>query len=174
MPRILLHPFRVPPESIDVNGHVNNLEYLRWFQDMAVMHSIARGWPLERYHATGTAWLVRSHAIEYHAPAFAGDALTLATWVADLRPRSSTRRYLAWRAADRRVVAEAHTLWVFVDTATGRPRPILDELRASFEIVPDRAEVLRLREDGVGAGEPGAPPDAARREAPNPLPGVSR
>jgi acyl-CoA thioester hydrolase len=162
MPRILLHPFRVAPESIDVNGHVNNLEYLRWFQDAAVMHSAARGWPLERYQATGTAWVVRSHTIEYLAPAFAGDPITLATWVADLRPRSSTRHYLAWRPSDRRVVAEAHTLWVFVDAATGRPRSILDELRADFEIVPDRAEVLRLLEDPSAA----PPVEAAHLPAP--------
>jgi acyl-CoA thioester hydrolase len=149
MPRILLHTFRVPHEAIDVNGHVNNLEYLRWFQDAAVTHSAARGWPLARYQATGTGWVVRSHTIEYLAPAFEGDAITLATWVADLRPRSSTRSYLAWRALDRRVVAEASTLWVFVDTATGRPRAILDELRASFEVVADRDEVVHLLEDGA-------------------------
>jgi acyl-CoA thioester hydrolase len=174
MPRILLHTFRVPREAIDVNGHVNNLEYLRWMQDVAVMHSVARGWPLERYQATRTAWVVRSHSIEYLAPAFADDTLTLATWVADLRPRSSTRRYLVWRASDRRVVAEAHTLWVFVDTDTGRPRSILDELCASFEIVPDRAEVMRLLEDNAAAATPSSPPVAAGRSAPIPVPEMPR
>lgn len=154
MPRIHLREITVPPDAIDVNGHVNNLEYLRWMQDIAVEHSAVRGWPLERYQATGTGWVVRSHSIEYLRPAFAGDALSLVTWVADLRPRSSMRRYLVWRASDREVLARAETLWVFVDVATGRGRAIPEELRSSFEVVSEADEVMRLL-DHDGAADPG-------------------
>jgi len=144
VPRIYVRELTVSRDSIDVNGHVGNLEYLRWMQDIAVEHSAARGWPLERYQATRTAWVVRSHSIEYLRPAFAGDRLSLLTWVADLRPRSSVRKYRVWRASDRQTLAQAETLWVFVDLASGRPRPILEELRSSFEVVSDADEVTRL------------------------------
>ena len=154
MPRIHVRDLAVPAAAIDVNGHVNHLEYLRWMQDIAIEHSAARGWPLARYQATRTAWVVRSHSIEYLRPAFAGDALRLVTWVADLRPRSSLRRYLVWRPADREVLARAETLWVFVDVDSGRARPIPDELRASFELVPDPEEALRLLRQGAGAPLP--------------------
>lgn len=157
MPRIYLRDITVPRDAIDVNGHVNHLEYLRWMQDIAVEHSAARGWPLERYRATRTGWVVRSHSIEYLRPAFAGDALSLVTWVADLRPRSSLRRYVVWRASDRAVLARAETLWVFVDVGTGRARAIPEELRASFEIVPEAAEVMRLLDpDGTAGAGPRA------------------
>ena len=144
MARIHVREFTVPESSMDVNRHVNNLEYLRWMQDVAVEHSAARGWGLERYLATGVVWVVRSHSIEYLRPAFAGDELRLATWVADLRPRSSLRKYLFWRPADGQVVARAETLWVLVDAGTGRACPLPAELRESFEVVPDDEEVLRL------------------------------
>ncbi len=161
MPRVLVHTFRVPAEAIDVNGHVNNLEVVRWMQDVAVLHSVARGWPFERYQRTGTAWVVRSHSVEYLAPGFADDTLSIATWVADLRARSSLRRYLVWRPSDRRVIAEAETLWVLVDAATGRPRELPDELRSSFDVVSERAEVMRALEEcanGAIAGpEPAGP-----------------
>ena len=143
MPRILVREFTVPAASIDVNGHVNHLEYLRWMQDAAVGHSAARGWPLERYQETGTAWVVRTHSIEYLRPAFAGDALRLLTWVADLRPRSSLRKYLLWRTSDRRILARAETLWVFVEARTGQARAIPAELHGSFEVVGED-EVLHL------------------------------
>lgn len=165
MPRVLVHAFRVPARSIDVNGHVNNLEYLRWMQDAAVMHSVARGWPYERYRESRTAWVVRSHAIEYLAPGFADDTLSIATWVADLQERSSLRRYLVWRPSDRRVLAEAETRWVLVDTAKGRPRVIPDELRSSFAVVTDRDEVMRALEDCASAAATG-PPAATWGEAP--------
>jgi acyl-CoA thioester hydrolase len=143
MPRIHIRELTVPETAMDVNRHVNNLEYLRWMQDAAVEHSVARGWALDRYLAERIVWVVRSHAIEYLRPAFAGDGLRLATWVADLRPRSSLRKYLFWRPADGQVVARAETLWVLVNMDTGRACPLPVELRDSFEVVPDDEEVLR-------------------------------
>lgn len=159
MPRIFARDFTVPATAIDVNRHVNHLEYLRWMQDIAIEHSAARGWPRERYEATGIAWVVRSHSIEYLRPAFAGDALSLLTWVADLRTRSSLRKYLVWRTSDRQVLAQAETLWVLVDASTGRARAIPEELRSSFEVVSDPDEVLGLLHHG-GAVSPRAPADA--------------
>jgi acyl-CoA thioester hydrolase len=159
VPRIYVRDLTVTRDAIDANGHVNNLEYLRWMQDIAVEHSAARGWPLGRYRATGTAWVVRSHSIEYLRPAFEGDRLSLLTWVADLRPRSSLRRYRVWRGSDRQTLAQAETLWVFVDAASGRARAIPEELRSSFEVVPEPDEVTRLLEHGVAA-------------APHPRPGA--
>jgi acyl-CoA thioester hydrolase len=154
VPRILVRDFTVPGAAIDVNHHVNHLEYLRWMQDIAIEHSAARGWPQERYQAARIAWVVRSHSIEYLRPAFAGDALSLVTWVADLRARSSLRKYLVWRASDRRILAEAGTRWVLVDAGTGRARVIPRELGSSFEVVSDPDEVLRLLGHGGAVSAP--------------------
>ena len=152
MPRIFVRDFTVPEAAIDVNHHVHHLEYLRWMQDIAIEHSAARGWPQERYQAARVAWVVRLHSIEYLRPAFAGDALSLFTWVADLRPRSSLRKYLAWRGSDRQILVRAETLWVLVDVGTGRARAIPEELRSSFEVVSEAGEVLRLLGQGGAAG----------------------
>lgn len=142
MPRIYVHTFDVPAASIDALKHVNNLEYLRWMQDVASAHSAAQGWPMERYIELGAGWFVRSHAIEYLRPANEGDALTILTWVAGFGPASSPRRYLFWRASDRQVIATAQTLWAFVDFATGRPTRIPAAVSDAFEIVPDDEDVL--------------------------------
>ncbi len=160
MPRILVRDFTVPETSIDVNRHVNHLEYLRWMQDVAIEHSSARGWTRERYEAARIAWVVRSQSIEYLRPAFAGDALSLLTWVADLRSRSSLRKYLVWRRSDRQVLAQAETRWVLVEGGTGRARAIPEELRSAFEVVSDPDEVMRLLHEG-GAARPPAPAEAA-------------
>jgi acyl-CoA thioester hydrolase len=161
VPRIFVREFTVPETAIDVNHHVNHLEYLRWMQDIAIEHTTARGWPHERYRATRIAWVVRSHSIEYLRPAFAGDALSLVTWVADLRPRSSLRKYLVWRTSDQQVLARAETLWVLVDAGTGRARAIPEELRSSFDVVSDPDEVLRLLNGGgaVSLHPPAQPAD---------------
>ena len=142
MPRIFVHAFSVPADAIDVANHVNNLAYLRWMQEVAIQHSAARGWPMERYLALGQAWVVRSHFIEYLRPAFLGEAFSLITYVCNLKRQSSLRRYLFYRPADQQVVARAETNWVFVKLADGRPTPIPDELGRSFELIPDEEDVL--------------------------------
>jgi acyl-CoA thioester hydrolase len=142
MPRVCVRTFVVPAAAIDGVGHVNNLEYLRWMLDAATDHSSAQGWPLARYAEFGAGWVVRSHAIEYLRPAFAGQTISLATWVAAMGRAHSMRKYLYYRAADDCVLATAQTLWVFVDFRTSRLTRIPDEVLAAFAIVPADAEVL--------------------------------
>jgi len=144
MPRVLVQTFSVPPDAIDVNGHVNNLAYLRWMQEVAIQHSTEQGWPVERYQAAGTGWVVRSHFIEYLLPAFEGETLSLLTWVTGFRQYSSPRRYLFWRPRDRQVVARAETMWVFVNARSGRPQRVPPDLRQAFEVVPEDEDVLAL------------------------------
>ena len=145
MTRIYLNQFVVADDDIDLNQHVNNLAYLRWMQDVAVAHSVAQGWPLERYLAAGAGWFVRSHFIEYLKPAFAGDHVLLYTWVSDLTMRSSTRHYLVRREGDGTILAKAKTVWVFVDLGSGRPVHISPEVRSAFPIVPhDDPELIAL------------------------------
>ena len=39
---IFVLPLTVLPEHIDANGHVNNVVYVRWIQDMATSHWASR------------------------------------------------------------------------------------------------------------------------------------
>ena len=50
MPQIYRYELTVPEDALDENGHVNNVEYLRWMLDAAVsafrlsgMHSSYKG-----------------------------------------------------------------------------------------------------------------------------------
>jgi acyl-CoA thioester hydrolase len=149
MPGVFLHHFTVPPAAIDANGHANNAEYVRWMQEAATAHSDARGWTLARYQQVGGTWVIRSHHIEYLRPAFAGEAITLATWVGGFEARESPRHYLFVRERDQKVLARARTLWVFVEAATGRATLIPDELRSAFALVPDESAVLRTLKGGA-------------------------
>ena len=142
MPRIFSRRFAVPPDAIDANQHVNNIAYVRWMQDIAIEHSTAQGWGMERYLASGASWVVRSHFVEYLRPAFAEDTLEAYTWVAAMEGRRSPRKYLFLNSATRKILARAETVWAYVDLRTGRPIPIPAELGAAFEVVPDEREVL--------------------------------
>jgi acyl-CoA thioester hydrolase len=133
-PGVFAQTFAVPEDAIDELGHVSNLKYLAWMQEIAIQHSAARGWAVERYLKDGAVWVVRSHSITYLRPAFAGETIMLLTWVAEFRQGSSSRRYLVRRTSDQRVLVEAETVWVYVDRESGRPRKIPAELRAAFAL----------------------------------------
>jgi acyl-CoA thioester hydrolase len=150
MRRVFTQTIVALPEAIDVNGHVNNLEYLRWMQEVATAHSAAQGWDPARYRETRSSWVIRSHAIEYLRPAFAGDAILLATWIAAFGEQQSPRKYLFVRATDRKILARAETLWVYVDAATGRPALIPEAFRSAFEIVGSEDEALQLLAQTAG------------------------
>jgi len=142
-PRIYSKRFEVPAAAIDRQGHVSNLAYVGWMQDIAIEHSAAAGWPMDRYRELGAGWVVRSHFIEYLRPAFAGELLGAHTWIPRFDQRATPRRYLFVREGDRQVLARAETRWVFVDLATGRRRPLPPELLDAFEAVAEDGEVHR-------------------------------
>lgn len=136
---IYRHEFTVLPASVDENGHVNNVEYVKWMQDVAVMHSDSVGCTAATKEA-GAAWVARAHRIEYLRPAFAGDQVVALTWVCNFRKVRSSRRYKFLRSTDDTVLAEGETDWVFVDTKTGRPRSVPESVSSLFELVSEDRE----------------------------------
>jgi acyl-CoA thioester hydrolase len=129
----------VPAEVVDRNRHVNNVAYVQWMQEAALQHSASTGCT-RMTEAIGATWVARMHHIEYLSPAFAGEAITVLTWVANFRKVRSLRRYKFVRAADEKVLAQGETDWVLVDVATGRPRGIPSEMAKLFELVPDEQD----------------------------------
>ncbi len=130
------YSIHVPPSSIDANGHVNNIEFVRWMQEAAVSHADAAGCTAATQQA-GATWVVRSHVIEYLRPAFEADHIDVLTWVADFRRAFSTRKYKFVRPSDNTVLARGQTNWVFVDAKTGRPRSVPEEIQGMFQILAD-------------------------------------
>lgn len=120
----------VPQSVIDENGHVNNVTYVQWMQDVAVEHYIFLG-GIEAQKSFGT-WFIREHKIEYLLPAFAGDALEVRTWIENIRRVRSLRKYEFVRKSDGKILAKGETDWVFVDASTGRPRAVPAEVTRVF------------------------------------------
>ena len=131
------YEFSVPAEAMDENGHVNNVYFVQWMQDVAIRHYESIG-GIPATQALGATWVVRSHHIENLGPAYAGDVLEVSTWIVTLRRVRSLRRYEFQRKSDGKLLVRGETDWVFVDAASGRPIPIPTELAATFPMLPDR------------------------------------
>jgi acyl-CoA thioester hydrolase len=137
MPAVFFWEHTVREEEIDGQGHVNNLEYLKWMQSAAVEHSTEQGWSPDRYAEEGSAFVVRSHSIEYLAATFAGQTIVVETWVTGFQKVTSLRKYLIRRPDDDALLARAETNWAYIGRKHGVPRRIPQELIDSFEPAPD-------------------------------------
>ena len=129
----------VTPDVVDENGHVNNVVYVQWLQDAALHHAQSTGC-IAATAALGASWVVRTHHVEYLAPAFAGDTLTMLTWVANFHKVRSLRKYKIIRTNDQTIVARAETDWVFVNAKTGRPLTIPDDIKDTLPLVGKEME----------------------------------
>lgn len=132
MAAIGLLKFVVPETAIDANGHVNNVQYVQWMQDAAMAHSAELGWPTERYLALGRTWIIRSHTIEYFHSAYAGETITVFTWVSAIQKIRSLRKFKFYRESDDTVLATAATLFIFCDLQSGKPVSIPQEAQKAY------------------------------------------
>lgn len=121
----------IPQSAIDENGHVNNVIYVQWMQDIAVEHYESIGGTSPMQLAGGT-WVVREHRIEYLLPAYAGEEIEIDTWVENIRRVRSLRKYEVIRTSDGKVLVKGETDWVFVDAKSGKPMAIPDGVSAIF------------------------------------------
>ena len=105
----------VEADEIDAQGHVHNLRYLQWTLWAAGAHTKAIGWDSAAQLERGFGWVVRSHDAKYRAAAMRGEEIVVRTWVSDLQRFASRRRYVVCRPADRTVLTQVETRWVYVD-----------------------------------------------------------
>ena len=131
----------IEPADIDELGHVNNVTYLRWVQDVAVAHWTAASRPSDQ--AT-LRWVVLRHEIDYKRAAYLGDGIIARTWVGIASRLRFERHTELLRASDRNLLATARTLWCPIDAATGKPTSVSPEVRAGFSVesAPDKSTAV--------------------------------
>ena len=121
----------VQPADIDQQNHVNNTVYVRWIQEVATAHWNARA-PEDIRDAIG--WVVLRHEIDYKSPVCLGDDIVLRTWVGKATRVTFERFVEVLRRSDRKLLAQARTLWVPINPATAKPTRVPPEVRERFSV----------------------------------------
>jgi acyl-CoA thioester hydrolase len=117
------------PGDIDEMGHVNNIIYLRWIQEVAIAH-----WKNEATteQQENILWIVKRHEIDYKQSAHLGDEIIARTWVGEASEIIFDRHTEILRASDRKLLARAKTSWVPVNRKTGKPVRVDQNVRDRF------------------------------------------
>jgi len=127
----------VQPADIDQLGHVNNVIYLRWVQEVAIAHWSELATEDQKRKLL---WVVARHEIEYKRPALTGDTIIARTWVGEARNRNFARHTELLRKADRKLLARAVTLWTPIDAKSRKPVDVDADVYELFSNTPENAE----------------------------------
>ena len=121
------HSFRVDSGDIDEQGHVNNVAFVRWIQDVAVAH-----WreAATEEQQTRFSWVVVRHEIDYKKQAFEGESITAETWVGEWTAVTCERFTTIRR--ENVLLVEGRSVWCMLDRATMRPARIDNSLIERF------------------------------------------
>ena len=117
------------PEHIDELGHVNNAEWVRWIQDIAVSHwhAVAPDEHRERY-----IWVVTRHEIDYRGNIREGEVAHGGTRVSGTPRGAQFDREVRFVDDAGKVLVRALTRWAMLDAQTLRPARVTAEIAAPF------------------------------------------
>ena len=117
----------IKPEDIDELGHVNNVVYLRWVQQVAAAHWNSRALsPITSKYL----WVVLRHEIDYLRPALLNDEITAQTWVSSMEGVKSVRNVKF--SVNGNDLAQAKTVWCLLDALTMKPKRIGEDIKNIF------------------------------------------
>lgn len=119
--------FKVKPDEIDDMGHVNNVVYVQWVQDIAGAHWMSAAHPEDQENYR---WVVLRHEVDYLKSALPEDEITATTWVDSLEGVRSVRMVEIKRGNE--LLAKAKTTWIMIDAKTGRPSRVSERIQKPF------------------------------------------
>lgn len=127
--KVFAQAFTPGPADIDENGHVNNVVYLGWAQDIAIAHWRSRAGPEDQ---AVYAWIALRHEIDYRRPLLPGETASARTWVSATAEGPRFDRYVRIDGPDGAMCAQVATTWVLIEKASGRPRRVPERMVQVF------------------------------------------
>ncbi|MBK7650536.1 MAG: acyl-CoA thioesterase [Flammeovirgaceae bacterium] len=107
--------------DIDELGHVNNVVYLGWAQEVAAAHWNVLATPeIKKLNV----WVVLRHEIDYLGAAFENDQLVANTWVGETTGPRSIRYVEITNPKTGKTLVKAKTTWCMLDSQSMRPKRI--------------------------------------------------
>ena len=141
LPQVFTVQVEAGPEDVDHFGHVNNAVYLRWLETAAWAHSASVGLPPEVLAGElRRGMAVRRSEVDYLRAAYAGDRLSVGTWLVRADRLRALRRFQIVRGVGTLIRADLDYVCINLDTgAPTRMPPIMSE---RYRVAPEVAAAL--------------------------------
>jgi len=142
MSTILDLKIQVQPQHIDVLGHVNNVMYIQWMQDVAAAHIETLGLGLTQYLELKHAMVAVEHHVQYRKAALEGEEIILRTWLDDINALYSFRQYAFYRPKDQSVLFVGNTKWACIEITTGRPKRMSPSFTQAYQPISNELDPM--------------------------------
>ncbi len=118
----------IKPNDFDQLGHINNVVYLQWVQDIAEAHwlKVSKKSLLDQY-----VWVALRHEIDYMKEIKSGEEISGETFVQSMEGVKSERITII-KNNENQIKAKAHTWWCLINAATKKPQRIPEQLKVLF------------------------------------------
>jgi len=124
---------RVRFGDLDAMGHLNNVEFLRFFETARIDFLATLAPEHSPTSRSEFGWIFAECHIAYRAPAFSNDDLRVFVTPGELRRSSLRLDFRMVAEGDGRLVADGYGVLVGYDYGAGRAQPVPEELRARLE-----------------------------------------
>ncbi|WP_445432487.1 acyl-CoA thioesterase [Chryseobacterium indoltheticum] len=104
---------KITEEYIDLNNHVNNVQYVKWVEEIAAEH-----WDSVKHKLDfqDDIWMLLDHHIQYKKQVYLGDIITIKTYPKSPEGIRQPRKVEFY--CNDVLVVDSLTLWVFIDKNT--------------------------------------------------------
>mgnify|MGYP004522255419 FL=1 len=123
---------------------------LRFFQNSAMDHSAAAGYPTEYLYSLGHAWILISMNIEVMRYPREHDELEIITYATGFDRCYGYRSYIA-KDENGEEIARAASVWIFINTKTGHPVRALPDVAEKYKIDADMPHLEYIRREPKNA-----------------------
>lgn len=123
---------KIEPKASDFDamGHINNVVYLQWVQDVAEAH-----WK----HISGqdddkiNLWVALRHEIDYKKEIKPNEPIVAETWVNSMEGVKSERMTRIFNPENNQTKAEARTFWCLLNAKSKRPKRIPEDMKFRYK-----------------------------------------
>lgn len=132
---IIMYSFqsRVRYSEVGYDKKLELSSIVDYFQDCSTFQSEDLGVGLDYFEGSNRAWLLSSWQIVINDyPSFA-DEITTSTWPYDFKGIYGYRNFII-QGKQRETLAYANSIWVYIDTNTGRPVRISPNLVSAYKL----------------------------------------
>ncbi len=127
---VFIQRFPVDAADIDELGHVNNIVYLRYAQEIAIAHWRARA---SAEMVDAYVWVVMRHEIDYRAQLTLGDDVEVRTRVDETPHGAAWARFVdIYKAGAEKPSAQIVSNWCLLDAQTRRVKRVPAEIVQRF------------------------------------------
>lgn len=144
------HRYLVHYYDADSSQRLTLPSLIRYFEDIAILHSSSKGMDLDFYDENRCGWLLLKWDVSIARLPVFGETVTVGTRVNAMKRFLADRRFLM-TAEDGNVLAEGSSNWLFVDTVRRRPLRVPENQMEYFNVALENEAAFVALADVVPA-----------------------